>query len=298
MPKPNFFILGAPKCGTTSLAAWLGEHPSIFVSPTKEPKYFASDIPHRRFVTTPAQYAALFDGAGGEHRAIGEASTEYLFSKDAVPSILEYAPGARLVACLRNPVTLAPSLHEQMIFDGDEPILDFWTAWQAQFPERDPANIPKGPYHPAFYRYGPRCLLGEQVQRLLALAPREQVHFIFAEDLRNRTAETYAGLLEFLDVRHDGRSEFPTLNTAKKLRHPRIRHWLNRANAAKKRLGINVDTGIARKLTKWNKEERARQDLPEEHRRALEAYFRNDIALLSSLTDRDLSHWLNEPGLP
>lgn len=292
MPKPNFFILGAPKCGTTSLAAWLAEHPAIFISPTKEPKYFSTDIPHQKYITTPEQYAQLFSGATDAHQAIGEASTEYLYSSDAVPNILAYSPDARMVVCLRNPVTLAPSLHEQMIFDGDETIADFWTAWQAQFPERAAKTIPAGPYTAMFYLYGPRCQLGKQVERLLARVPRERVHFIFADDLRNDPARCYRELLSFLGVVDDGRTEFPTLNTAKTLRHPGIKRWLNLANALKNRLGINVKTGFGRKIMAWNKKERARERLPESQRLELEKYFQEDITRLSKVLGVSLDHWI------
>jgi hypothetical protein len=296
LPKPNFFILGAPKCGTTSLASWLAEHPSIFVSPIKEPKYFSTDIPHQKYITTRTQYNALFDAAGEDHLAVGEASTEYLYSTDAVPRIVEFAPDARMVVCLRNPVTLAPSLHEQMVFDGDEPILDFWQAWQAQFPTRQAETILSGPYAPKFYAYGPRCRLGEQVERVLTQVPRDRVHFIFAEDLRNNSAATYCALLDFLGVKQDGRTQFPSLNPAKTLRLPRIKHWLNRANAAKHRLGLNVNTGLATRLTAWNRQDRPRRSLDAAQRIALEDYFREDIARLQAVLGVDLDHWLSQPG--
>jgi len=87
MKKPNFFILGAPKCGTTSLAMWLSEHPNIFMCPIKEPHYFNTDGLQR--IKTLEQYESLFTDAKPEHVAVGEASTHYLYSKEAVPRILE-----------------------------------------------------------------------------------------------------------------------------------------------------------------------------------------------------------------
>jgi hypothetical protein len=73
---PNFFILGAPKCGTTSLAAWLAAHPAVYMSPLKEPAYFAADLKVDR--PGPQEYRALFSAAGDIHLAVGEASTCYL----------------------------------------------------------------------------------------------------------------------------------------------------------------------------------------------------------------------------
>jgi hypothetical protein len=92
--KPNFLILGAPKCGTTSLATWLADHPNVYFSPIKEPGFFSTDVGNQ-LVKNPEVYARLFDGAGPEHLAVGEASTSYLISKVAVPTIEAQIPGSR-----------------------------------------------------------------------------------------------------------------------------------------------------------------------------------------------------------
>jgi hypothetical protein len=94
--RPNFFILGAPKCGTTSLARWVGEHPSVFICPEKEPHFFNTDDRHRG-VEAIVDYEALFSGAQEQHVAIGEASVWYLSSLEAVPNILRYEPAAKFI---------------------------------------------------------------------------------------------------------------------------------------------------------------------------------------------------------
>ena len=124
MKKPDFFILGAPKCGTTSLADWLREHPSIFMCGPKEPHYFNSDSEHHGAVDLP-HYESLFEDADDSHLAVGEASVWYLVSETAVDNILQYQPRARFIICIRNPVEMAVSLHDQKRFSGDEPIANF-----------------------------------------------------------------------------------------------------------------------------------------------------------------------------
>ena len=116
-PRPNFFILGAPKCGTTSLATWLGAHPQVYMSPDKEPHYFNADDRHPG-VSSLERYEQLFAGAGAEHAAVGEASVWYLYSKVAVANIEEYCQEPRYIVCLRNPVDMAHSLHEQQVVNG------------------------------------------------------------------------------------------------------------------------------------------------------------------------------------
>ena len=86
MKKPNFFILGAPKCGTTSLASWLSEHSDVFMSPIKEPHHFCSDFGYKEY-RSHQRYLSLFRKANEQHRAIGEASATYLYSKVAVKNI-------------------------------------------------------------------------------------------------------------------------------------------------------------------------------------------------------------------
>jgi hypothetical protein len=85
---PNLFIVGAPKCGTTSLYEWLKGHPDIHMSPFKEPCYFARDLAweesgyYLRHGVDRARYLELFEDAGAATR-VGEASTRYLYSRDA-----------------------------------------------------------------------------------------------------------------------------------------------------------------------------------------------------------------------
>ena len=118
MRKPNFFIIGAPKCGTTSLSAWLGDNPQIFMSSMKEPHFFNSD--DRQAVRTFDEYEALFRGATEEHVAIGEASVWYLSSAEAVSAILRYQPEAKFIVMVRNPIDMAPTLNGEMLLSGLE----------------------------------------------------------------------------------------------------------------------------------------------------------------------------------
>jgi hypothetical protein len=92
MRKPNFFILGAPKCGTTSLWSWLRAHQDIFMSYVKEPNFFNSD--DNLGISNLTDYEELFRGASVSHAAVGEASVWYLSSAVAIQNILQYQPEA------------------------------------------------------------------------------------------------------------------------------------------------------------------------------------------------------------
>lgn len=110
MNKPNFFIVGTPKAGTTSLYHYLDEHPEIYMSPIKETNYFSyAEIREQglyyneEHVLTADQYADQFAGVTNE-KAVGEASVSYLFYPSVPLKIKEFNPEAKIIVVLRNPV--------------------------------------------------------------------------------------------------------------------------------------------------------------------------------------------------
>ena len=108
MKRPNFFIVGAPKCGTTALYQYLNEHPQIYMSDIKEPAYFRQ----RSNFKTEADYLALFAGARDEIR-LGEATPSYLRSPEATEAIYRFDPDAKIIIMLRDPVSLMMSTYSQ-----------------------------------------------------------------------------------------------------------------------------------------------------------------------------------------
>jgi hypothetical protein len=77
--RPDFFIVGAPKCGTTALCSYLREHPDIFMPLWKEPHYFGTDL--RRSQPVDLETYLSYFAEAGEQLRVGEASTSYLYSK-------------------------------------------------------------------------------------------------------------------------------------------------------------------------------------------------------------------------
>ena len=124
---PNFFVVGANKAGTTSLAAYLDEHPDVFMSPVKEPSFWSyrADRDHGApflglQVRDRAAYEALFAAVRNE-RAIGEASTNYLQTAQAADRIRAEIPEARIVAVLRDPSSRAFSAYNMHVGANLEP---------------------------------------------------------------------------------------------------------------------------------------------------------------------------------
>jgi hypothetical protein len=288
MIKPNFFILGAPKCGTTSLAAWLSEHPHIYM-PEKEPHFFNTD--HRRFLNSMESYERLFAGANARHRAVGEASVWYLSSASAVKNILDYAPDAKFIVMLRNPIDMAPSLHEEQVFTGREDVADFAKAWNLREARRAGRCLPTMVWDPKLVQYDDLCSLGVQVQRLLQTVPRERVKFLLLEDVARDPGDAYRSVLEFLSVDDDRRQDFETHNRAKARRWKSLVTVAWAVSSAKAALGMERGLGLWKRIDAMNRVERPRPPIGDDMKQVLRDYFATDVALLQNLIRRDLSQW-------
>lgn len=290
--KPNFFIIGAPKSGTTSLAHYLAEHPRVFMSSPKEPLHYNTDIDHTTDYADKRDYLRLFDGVGPDHEAVGEASVWYLYSKDAVPNILADVPDARFIVLLRHPVEMAQSLHDQMLYQGKETERDFRAAWYLQDRRRAGHAIPRTCDDGQLLLYRDACAIGTQLQRVAEQVRRERLHIVFFDDLCTEPRSTWLETLHFLGLPDDGRVDFPVRNAAKTARSPAVKRLLGQARALKHALGLRrTRTGLLRPLAEWNVRERQRDPLPGSVRREVLDVFLDEIEQLEALTGRDLSGW-------
>jgi Sulfotransferase family len=297
--KPNFFIIGAAKCGTTSLTRYLADHPRIFFHqrPHPEPTFFASDL--ERSLSGWAgwdenRYLFLFRRATSDHVAVGERSTFYIYSHVAVRKILEFNPEAKFILMLRSPVEMAYSAHSEGLYGLSEDEPDFERAWRLQDDRRAGRRIPAGCLEPKGVIYGDLCRLGEQVERLYRTVQREQVLVKTLDDLHENPRALYEAVLAFLGVPSDGRVKFPIYNENKALRIPAINRVIARLGRAKKALGIRDPVYIAHWVRLLNTIEFKRPPLRREFRLELCDYFRDDVKKLSELLGKDLSFWVSD----
>jgi hypothetical protein len=279
--------LGAPKCGTTALAAWLSSHRQVFMAAAKEPHHFNTDMRHRNFARRD-EYERLFERADG-FAAVGEASVWYLFSDAAVPNIENYTSGARYVVCLRDPVQMAYSLHEQQVFSGNENETDFARAWKLGPERREGRCVPDSAVDPSTLVYPEACAIGSQLERLLERVPRERVHLVGMPGLQRDPRGTFEGVQRFLGLIPDAAIELPVVNAAKarkSLALQRLTRHLGRLKAA---LGVNARFGILDRLDDANRTERPRPAMDPEFRAMLEQYFEPEVAIVRRLTGIDLA---------
>jgi len=296
--KPNLFIVGAPKSGTTALFHYLSEHPNVYASPLKEPHFFATDL--KRGISDIDEYLSLFAPANDQHLILGEAFVWYLYSSSAIRNIHRFMPEARVIAMLRNPVGLVYSEHAQLVYNFEEDEHDFEKAWKLQEKRRRGEALPRYVVNPEFLDYANIGKLGYQVERLMSVIPKDQLRIILHEDFQADTADAYKQTLKFLDLTDDGRESFPRINqncvhrsqiVGRFIRKP-PRHLQKIIKEIERRTGREQFWGI-NGLTRINTKSQKRPDLRPAFRRELQEVFRDDVEKLSGLIDRDLSHWQN-----
>lgn len=300
MVKPDFFIIGAPKCGTTALSEYLREHPRIGFSQPKEPVYFCTDFPRVRNYAEESDYLEKCFGhcQFANHLAVGEGSTTYFYSTKAVGNILKFNPAARFIIMLRNPLDMIPALHAQKLLGLEEDESDFEAAWALRPDRLAGRRLPKYCAEPSLVDYAELGKLGNHLQRHLVEIPENQRMIILFDDFSRDTFSVYGQTLKFLEVPNDGRTNFPKINESQQLKNPRLYEFGHRppqtlmrvANAFKTIFGIKR-LGILSKLLAWNVRIAQRAPLSSHMRQILLNEFSQDIDKLAKLIGRDLSHW-------
>jgi len=198
---PNFLIVGAAKAGTTSLYDYLRQHPDIFMPEWKELSFFIGDAcgPLHK-VRNPAYYYKVFSGAK-QHKAIGEASTSYLYDRGA-PAIIKSKLGAvKILIILRDPVAMSYSLYNHQSRKEGETITNFEAALAAEEKRRQDPIFKKKCYgwHANYY-YFSRGLYSEQVQRYLTVFGKDHVKIFLFDELAKNALGVVQEAYRFLDV--------------------------------------------------------------------------------------------------
>ncbi|MCA9240274.1 MAG: sulfotransferase [Planctomycetales bacterium] len=298
--RPSFFLVGAPRCGTTALFRWLGQHPGLFLSSQKECHYFAHDIPGFRAIHKETDYLNLFRDAKAD-QFVGEASVMYLCSACAIDEILKFSPQARLLVTLRNPIEIVQSWHEQLLVTGQEDVTDLWAAWRLRHQRREGKSLPRHCMDPMIPQYEHIARLGEQVESLLSKVDRSRVMFLQYDELRADPGGAYRRVLEWLGVPDDGFDRFEVVNRNRQpvspfaqrvwSRNPTIRklRGLTRRALGEARYAAVRDAVIPRLS-----HTKPRTGLDPALRSEMEACFKHDVEQLSDLLSSDFRPWLKQ----
>lgn len=198
---PDFFVVGAPKCGTTSIYEYLRNHPQIFLPRIKEPNHFATDLEIKSYpeIDSLERYLDLFAAAAGAS-ARGDASQFHLYSRVAARNIQRFNPGAKIVVLLREPISLMRSLHAQYLSTGDEEVSGFEAAVALEDDRLAGRRVPRSTLFPRCMAYLDVATLSVQVERYLEHFERSAIRIVLLDDLRRDARGVYRDLLRFLGV--------------------------------------------------------------------------------------------------
>lgn len=304
--RPDFFIVGAPKCGTTALAHYLARHPDIYM-PQKEMHFFGTDLHFgpQFYRRDQEAYQAEFAGWKGQART-GEASVWYLFSTQAAAEIKAFSPKASIIILVREPVSMLYSLYYQFLFDGNEYLSSFEEALEAEHDRSMGRRIGRLTYLSQALAYRSTAQFTNQVRRYFDLFGRERVHVIIYDDLAADTAGTYRETLNFLGV-SDALELSGTEGVGNSsVRIPALRSILNdplvrgTAIALRRLLPRPLFTVIQKtgtRIVALNQCASKRPPMPPDLRLSLQREFAPEVERLSALLGRDLTHW-SRPGTP
>ena len=293
-PRPDFFIVGAPRCGTTAMYEYLRRHPQVFMPEHKEPMYFGLDLTQLHVRLTEADYVRLFRGALPGQR-VGEASTWYLYSRTAAREIHEFAPSGQIIIMLRNPVDVMYSLHRELVFYRGEVIEDFDAALGAEEDRKrgqrlGPSRRPEALYYRDTVRFT------DQVERYFTEFGRPRVKVVIFDDFVRDPGGTYADVLRFLAVDDTFRPEFERVNESKRPISPALQALVVRPPRPLDRLipflrRSPLAHQVRSAFLSANSRTSERPPMPSDLRDRLTREFSPEVARLSDLIDRDLSRW-------
>ena len=280
---PDFIIIGAGKCGTTSLYTYLKQHPQVYLCPHKETYFFVPEPIRSKFkpwgaMTNFDDYTDLFKDAS-QNNIIGEISTTYYRHAESAQEIYHKLPQVKIIAILRDPANRAFSDYQMHFRKGNEKE-DFTSLISP-----DNRFIKPGFYYAELVPY-------------FKVFPQEQIKILLFDDLVKNSANFIADLFEFIEVD----SQF-TPNTSTQSRkgglpkNQTVNILLTKPNPLRKLTASVLSLFIPFSLRQELRASLVKKNIqqaklaPEVRQQLIEVY-RYDISKLQELIDRDLSLWL------
>ena len=296
---PNFIIAGPPKCASTSLHFYLNQHPDIFMSPVKETNFFTRD-----FEKGLEFYATHFEKAHTE-KMIGEATPSYSFLPFAAERIQKTFPDMKIIFCFRNPAERAFS-NWLMLWDAGVEVDDFKTALKINLKQlehisfeglegagiwNDRVNhLKQGEKWVRMYIQA--GMYAKMLNNYLGLFPKENIKYIFLDDLKKDFDNTMKSIFNFLGV--DENFVIPVKEDKNYFYNRKIYRSLNKI------IGIKTTRAIARMMPTdfknvfKEKKQTVKKELflQDDDRKWLNALYKSDIEQLEKLTEKNLDIWL------
>ena len=299
--KPNLFIVGQPKSGTTALHQFLGQHPEIYMSSIKEPHFFCSDFHlesdraygRQRFYDfrSESAYLQLFSKARNV-KVAGESSTNYLYSHVAAQKIYNFNPDAKIIIILREPAKFLYSLHSHYVKFTEENEPDFLTALALEDDRQQEKAISPRVTSPSYLYYSQRVQYYQQVKRYCDRFNPKQIKVIIFEEFKSNNDTIFREVLEFLEVDPNFTPEYAAVNVNKEVKFKAINSLVNSPlaksiskNLLSQKFNEFVRDNIVEKFL-WH--QAPKKEMPDEIKTQLMEQYRPEVVKISELLDLDL----------
>jgi hypothetical protein len=316
-PRKIAFIVGAPRCGTTTLARIFGQHPDVCFSSVKEPHFFVRFDASRLAPAAVREkvqrtYLSRFFRNCRENSLLMEGSPTYLYMPERMETILKLWPDAKFIIAARDPLSMIPSLHSRLLVTGDETVRDFAEAWTL-VPERKAGRrVPRSCMDPRWLYYDEAAAFATHVERFYEAVGRERCMVVLLDDLSSDPAGTYGRICDFLGLTPFAGTEFKAERTNRTFRIGWLQRLLNRPpkavqtylasekflqregqlDRAKRRKLFPKLLKLRKRVLKWNEIPARREPLDASLRKEIARAYRKEIDRFGRLIGRDLGHWL------
>lgn len=315
---PIACIVGAPRCGTTALSRFLAAHPGVCFSKPKEPHFFAvSDLAglgreNVEAIVRDNYLNRFFAHFHGNESMLAEGSVSYLYASERVKALLAVWPDAKFIISLRDPMHLLPSIHQRLLYQGDENIRDFNRAWRLNSERAAGRRIPRSCLDARLLRYDEIGRLGARVAEFFEAVGKERCLVLLYDDLARDPEAVFGRVLDFLGLppfhyqgerRRRARKGFRFGWLQRLLKRPPVvtrallagEHYRQRVTQRPQQepgAPAKLVMKARKKLIAWNQRPAPDIWIAPDVEQDIRATFRADVEALGALIGRDLSHWL------
>jgi hypothetical protein len=286
--KVDFFIVGAPKAGTTSLYHYLSEHPQVEMSSQKEPDYFSDKAINeqgmyydKNRINTLDKYESLF--VQKESVVYGEASVSYLFYENVAEDIKKYNPNAKIIIMLRNPIERAFSHY----------LMDYRLGLISDSFENIIAKKSKHKNAHLFYQqYIKVSKYAKQIQRYLDFFEKENILFVDYEDFKKNGSEIVFQVYDFLNISTEFGANINTKYNAFKMPKNNGIRFIYSFVFLRKILTYLLPKYLVNNISVFLFKVDRKPELSMETRSLLIKIFKDDIKKLEEILSNDYLKWI------
>ncbi len=277
--KPNFFIVGAPKSGTTNMSDYLQQHPEVFIPENQEPWFFARmDVPEnfqREIISNEHEYLKLFNN-GKNSLAIGESSPVYLACPHAPQLIKNFLPNAKILISLRNPIEIAYSQYLNLKFMKFHKNLTFkeMIDFNKTELEKNQFNIDSILVNGFYFKH---------LRMFMESFPPEQIKIIIFEDYIKNSQKTIQSIFSFLNLKEFSNLTEPLKNSYRVPTNSTSKLLMN-SNIFRKLSSHLVPATTRQKFgERFLVKQSKRPPIPQEERKILKKIYEDDVSSLKKM---------------